>query len=509
MLLRRVLLGMCIGICIMLLHSKAYAQSASNQPTSQSVSIPQPINPVTGPSFPCPQPLDPLAQLVCSNPQLALLDMQFVQSFEALLQEVGTTGRSALLQQDIQFNANVRSECNIALSQAASPSPTPPPAAPPGAAQCVIPLYQQQIAVWNARLQGAAAEEANRHIQDQLTLQSRLQALGFLPAKAQIDGVFGTGTRTAIIQWQTSAGRQPTGLLGNADAQALLLDVQPSAPNSSPNPPAQTQSQDATPSAFAQPHSSTEIAWEPYDEYQACMLSKGFQLRIFVLDGILPTDAIAASVLNGCIQAAQQATSAPTSPPAAVPNNSNSAASNTDSSSDSSNITQGSSSGDTSDTSSNSNASNTTTQDNSNSDSSNTTSSSDSTTLPSPPSSAQVTMTWSSFLNIAGDPNQLRTLAQEAGQSIIVTQIDIFTEDTSQYVSGQGGIYINSDGSLGISGIISCHLTTAESENFSNSNGQWAATQTGRPVIEWGTIQSYGEDTGLIIDPCYYVDDNR
>jgi peptidoglycan hydrolase-like protein with peptidoglycan-binding domain len=83
-------------------------------------------------------------------------------------------------------------------------------------------------------LQGAALDEANRPIQDQVALQTRLQSLGFLSAQAQMDGVFGTGTRAAIKQWQTSVGRQPTGLLGVDDAQALSNDDTPSA-NSVPN----------------------------------------------------------------------------------------------------------------------------------------------------------------------------------------------------------------------------------------------------------------------------------
>lgn len=330
MLLRRVPFGICIAACIVLLHSKAFAQSASNQTVPLSISASQPINPITGPSFPCPQPSDPLAQLVCSTPQLALLDMQFVQSYKALYQQVGVENDPALRHEDFEFDLAVRSQCNIAVSQGATQSSTPPPAAPAGAAQCVFPLYQQQIAIWKARLQGAAAEEADRSIPQQVALQGRLQALGFLPAQAQLDGVFGTGTRAAIIQWQTSTGRQPTGLLGDADAQILLADAPQSTPNSSPNPPVQTQAQSPSPPTPTQPNSSVETAWAPYTQYAACMLSKGFQLQTFVQDGVLPTDAIAASVLNSCIQTAQQATSAPTSPQAVVPDNSNNDASDAD-----------------------------------------------------------------------------------------------------------------------------------------------------------------------------------
>ena len=342
MLIRRMFLGFSIALCSMLLHSKAQAQSVSSQPASQAISATPKIDPITGPSFPCPQPSDPLAQLVCSTPQLALLDMQFVQSYEALFQQAGVNGDPALRHENFEFDLAVRSKCGIAVSQGATNSPTPPPAAPAGSAQCVIPAYQQQITVWKARLQGAANEEANRPIQNQLALQSRLQALGLLPASAQIDGVFGTGTRAAIIQWQTRVGRQPTGLLGNADAQVLLADAPQSTAAPPANQPTQPQAQSQPPNSSvspAQPNASIETAWAPYLQYAACMLSKGFQLQTFVQDGVLPTDGIAAAVINSCIAASAQHTASstaaatttsadPNTNSASTPNNSTDANSN-------------------------------------------------------------------------------------------------------------------------------------------------------------------------------------
>jgi peptidoglycan hydrolase-like protein with peptidoglycan-binding domain len=180
------------------------------------------INPLTGPSFPCPQPEDPLAQLICITPQLAMLDMQFVQTYEALYQQAGPSGEPTVRQLSVQFDVAVRNQCGIALSQTSDPSPTPPPAAPAGSAACVAPAYQQQISLWKSMLHGPALEEANRSIDQQVALQTRLQTLGFLPALGQLDGVFGPATRVAITNWQSSQGRTPTGLLSDADAQALL-----------------------------------------------------------------------------------------------------------------------------------------------------------------------------------------------------------------------------------------------------------------------------------------------
>jgi peptidoglycan hydrolase-like protein with peptidoglycan-binding domain len=65
------------------------------------------------------------------------------------------------------------------------------------------------------------SEEANRPIECHLALQRSLQQLGFLPADAKVDGVYGAGTREAISRWQTGHGRSMTGALGDSDAQAL------------------------------------------------------------------------------------------------------------------------------------------------------------------------------------------------------------------------------------------------------------------------------------------------
>jgi peptidoglycan hydrolase-like protein with peptidoglycan-binding domain len=226
--------------------------------------------------------------------------MQFVQTYDALYQQVGSVGEPALRHEDLQFDVDVRKNCGIALSQASNPSSALPPVAPAGAAACVIPEYQQQIAAWRTILQGAAAEEANRPIQDQVALQSRLQVLGFLPARAQLDGVFGTGTRAAIIQWQTSIREQPTGLLGNSDAIALLGN---SAPTTAPS--ATSTAQNASP--------SIADAWQPYASLSSCLTQNGFSLETFIQQGVPPTDEIAAQAINQC-QTGSSAASKNTAP---------------------------------------------------------------------------------------------------------------------------------------------------------------------------------------------------
>jgi hypothetical protein len=254
--LGNVLFGLVVAICLVAAASEARAQTGNAAPA------PLPINPLTGPSFPCPQPNDPLAQLICGGGQLADLDMGFVQAYEALYQQAGLSGQASVRHLDLQFDLGVRTRCGIALSQAGNPSSSPPPAAPPSAFDCVVPAYIQQIAVWKSMLQGAALEEANRPIRDQLALQSKLQSLGFLPVTAQIDGIFGAGTRAAITDWQTSRNRQATGLLGNDDAQALLEDSAASASVTS-NTAVQTPSEPQSPQENQNTNNSTNLQTVP------------------------------------------------------------------------------------------------------------------------------------------------------------------------------------------------------------------------------------------------------
>jgi len=60
-----------------------------------------------------------------------------------------------------------------------------------------------------------------------VALQRGLQDLGFLPP-GPIDGVYGRGSRGAILAWQAGRGLVTTGLLGDTDASVIkrrLLQV--------------------------------------------------------------------------------------------------------------------------------------------------------------------------------------------------------------------------------------------------------------------------------------------
>jgi peptidoglycan hydrolase-like protein with peptidoglycan-binding domain len=58
-----------------------------------------------------------------------------------------------------------------------------------------------------------------------VALQRDLQALGYLPTTAVVDGVYGAATRSAILAWQRSKGVSETGFLGRKDGIALATQA--------------------------------------------------------------------------------------------------------------------------------------------------------------------------------------------------------------------------------------------------------------------------------------------
>jgi hypothetical protein len=104
-------------------------------------------NQVTGPSFPCPAQRDPLAQLICETPALWRADLAYVQTYQALRQQLEPGGQQVLRQESLDFGLSVRSSCGIALAQSANAKGPTPPLAPSGAAACVSQAYERQKVV--------------------------------------------------------------------------------------------------------------------------------------------------------------------------------------------------------------------------------------------------------------------------------------------------------------------------------------------------------------------------
>jgi len=171
-----------------------------------------------GPSFDCAKALTPGAQLICSSPDLSATDLAYAQAYYALRQQVGESGAQALKLEAIAFESRAFQRCDV-------PSTGALPADKDAMIACVSQAYQRQRGVWMSRLTGPATDEATRPLQQHTELQKDLQELGFLPASAVMDGVYGAGTRAAIVAWQQSQHRYPTGLLSDADATAIRQEA--------------------------------------------------------------------------------------------------------------------------------------------------------------------------------------------------------------------------------------------------------------------------------------------
>jgi hypothetical protein len=171
-----------------------------------------------GPSFDCHAVQQPLAQMLCSDPDLSRTDLRFGQAYFALLKQVGEPGKRELKAEDLQFLEAVQRQCSIPLAGQAAPQSE-------ASRNCVKSAYEAQRAVWLLRLSPPFSEEANRPIERHAAMQRLLQQLGFLPPDAVMDGVYGAGTRDAISKWQSAHSRNITGVLSNSDAQALEEEV--------------------------------------------------------------------------------------------------------------------------------------------------------------------------------------------------------------------------------------------------------------------------------------------
>ncbi len=170
-----------------------------------------------GPSFDCSKARAPTALMICADAELARLDLRFNQAYWALFQQAGPPGQGPLKDEDLKFIDRVQTECGV-------PRSGPLTSEASRSRDCVRDDYEKMREAWLARLTGAAREEAVRAPERHLALQRALQQLGF-GQPGPIDGVFGPGTRAAIVAWQSARGLATTGLLGDADARRIEAEV--------------------------------------------------------------------------------------------------------------------------------------------------------------------------------------------------------------------------------------------------------------------------------------------
>jgi hypothetical protein len=147
--------------------------------------------------------------MICASPELSLDDLRFVQAYQALRHQLDRDGQRQLRQEAIDFTNSVIRLCSVPVTGPVSGSP-----------DCVGAQYNRQRSYWIARLSGAAYEEANQSIERHNALQRVLCQLGYC-ASTETTGVYGPGTRAAIIAWQKANGRPATGFIGDDDAMVL------------------------------------------------------------------------------------------------------------------------------------------------------------------------------------------------------------------------------------------------------------------------------------------------
>jgi hypothetical protein len=228
--------GSCLLAPTLSFFTPQHIYSASAETLSSTTSAPSRI----GPGFDCSKAVTPLGLMICGNDGLPKLDLEFVQAYQALRQQVGDGGVSQLREEAVEFQNTTLSICGI-----------PEQGEVAGSSDCLRNQYSKQRAIWVSRLSGAAHEEVTRPIDLHIMIQKKLQELGYLPATATIDGVYGPATRTAIAAWQNSVGHPTDGFMSNIDA-ALILQKSSNIPSANtttvlPSPPPVAQAEPPPP----------------------------------------------------------------------------------------------------------------------------------------------------------------------------------------------------------------------------------------------------------------------
>jgi hypothetical protein len=131
---------------------------------------------------------------------------------------------------------------------------------------CVARALVELRTFWLQQLErlgnAAALEEARLPPGHFIGSQQALTARNFLPAEAVLDGVFGSGGRQAISQFQAERGIPSTGFLTAATAESLRSQPNATAsiPRASPPPVAQTQAVQAPLASPARSPAATDGA---------------------------------------------------------------------------------------------------------------------------------------------------------------------------------------------------------------------------------------------------------
>jgi uncharacterized protein len=191
----------------------------------------------TGPGFDCANVRRPLPLMICTDAELARVDLLFNQAYWALYQQLSEYERQRLKSENLDFLEQIQERCGVPKIGELNADVW-------RGRDCVKSGYETKRLVWISRLSGPARDEATRDLARHIALESKLRTLGLLTTAPIPEGVYGPATRTAITRWQVTRDRSATGLLSDADARALEAEAGEPQNLASISIPSSTQSGD-------------------------------------------------------------------------------------------------------------------------------------------------------------------------------------------------------------------------------------------------------------------------
>lgn len=180
-----------------------------------------------GPSFDCASAAvssQPLARIICSDQDLSRLDLAYVAAYQALRHSLPAPQRTALAKEAQVYTERNQKECSVAATMGATS------AISSQTVSCLRAAYARMAQELRGRLRDGALEEAGLPPEQFPLIQQALKDKGYLPIDAQVDGVFGPATRSAIGAWQRANKQTETGFAG----PQLLSQVRTLAPAQPP-----------------------------------------------------------------------------------------------------------------------------------------------------------------------------------------------------------------------------------------------------------------------------------
>ena len=199
-----------------------------------------------GPSFDCstkPVGTQPLAQMICRSRTLAHVELSYVIAYQALRESSAPAVRKAMVDDANALVVAINDECNIPKTGVLLAPPTETNV------HCIKTRFDRQRFELISRLSGAARDEGILEPAETIAIQRGLQSKSYLPATADIDGVFGPVSRQAILAWQKDNSLPETGfgskamlaaLTGRPQANTAPSTTYPYPPPAAPSPRAPT-----------------------------------------------------------------------------------------------------------------------------------------------------------------------------------------------------------------------------------------------------------------------------